>query len=98
VQEDDLLEDNQSSAWAGTFRAGSYEGGEGQGRLGTPRSLDRRRSSDAVSHCALGCLGSLGSGPPPRGEEEFGRSVDALIKPRVHFPAQLSTARRASQE
>lgn len=38
-------------------------------------------------------LGSLGSGGG-----FLARSGDALIKPRVHFPAQLSPARYASQE
>lgn len=42
-------------------------------------------------------------GPRGRGAGKGGggfleRSGDALIKPRVHFPAQLSPARCASQE
>lgn len=46
----------------------------------------RQRREGSRSH-----LGSLGCGLRAKGGVEFGRSADALIKPRVRFPAQLST-------
>lgn len=46
----------------------------------------RQRREGSLSH-----LGSLGRGLRAKGGVEFGRSADALIKPRVRFPAQLST-------
>lgn len=42
--------------------------------------------------------GPRGRGSREGAGRELGRFGDALIKPRVHFPAQLSTALCASQE
>lgn len=65
------------------------------GQARTPRSLNRQQ--EACWHAcqrrdrSLSHLGSLGPGLRAKGGVEFGRSADALIKPRVRFPAQLST-------
>lgn len=72
------------------------QGGEKMGgQARTPKSLSpqqeacwrsRWRRGGSLSH-----LGSLGRGLRAKGGVEFGRSADALIKPRVRFPTQLST-------
>ena len=70
--------------------------GWGPGLAGCSRSdhgAHNGGSSDAPSRSGGQALGSLGSGGG-----FLARSADALIKPRVHFPAQLSPARCASQE
>lgn len=91
------LKDNVESTSASirSFGTGYTVGNEWEGRLGHqgPRSrqqeacwLSRQRRDGSLSH-----LGSLGRGLRAQGGAEFGRSADALIKPRVRFPAQLST-------
>lgn len=102
------LEDNKSLSWQGQVpvKDDRLEGRLGtRGRWGGSESSAGAHSSRGSSEPpTAGRLGQCGAGAVPGRDSRGGRSGflaqpgDALIKPRVHFPAQLSTACCASQE
>lgn len=78
-------------------RTGFYEAGHTGGAL-MVQPQEQRGALPQRGACPGGPGGPWGRGNREGEELELGRSGDALIKPRVHFPAQLSTVRGASQE
>lgn len=101
----DCLEDSKSLLWQGQV---PVKDERAEGRLGTRGRWASGSSAGVTAAAAVPEPPTVGAGwgwggVPGRDSRE-GRSgflaqpSDALIKPRVHFPAQLSTACCASQE